>query len=252
LLALHFRSIAGAPIVLASNRDESRDRPTAPPQLHSGGDVEILCGSDRRAGGTWLGVNQYSVVVAVTNRPQPPSRTSLRSRGLLALDLLKKSTASHAAELALSELSTGRYAGANFLVADANEAAVCCGDDAPRIVPLAPGLHLLTAGDPDDPADLRQQTARRLLAENGPDQLDALLRRAEKVFSGHVQPMSAAQIVLRHPSRTTVSSTVLAIADERHASVYRYAPGPPDVTPYDDYSALLRAALARHHDAPRT
>ncbi len=243
LLALYHRCIDAAPIVLAANRDESRDRPTAPPQLHSGGEVDYLCGGDRRAGGTWLGVNQHVLIVAVTNRPSPPSRASLRSRGLLAVDLLQAHAAEQAAELAMRELSTGRYAGVNLLLADPTAAVICCGDEAPRTVPLAPGLHLLTARDPDDQDDLRQQTARRLLAENGPVQLDALLRRAEKVFAGHTQPMSAAQIVLRQPARATVSSTVLAVADDRHASVYRYAPGPPDVTPYDAYSSQLRALL---------
>ena len=60
LLAIHFRTVQGAPLLAAANREEFFDRPALPPQLvHPGGESRqrAVCGIDARAGGTWLGVN---------------------------------------------------------------------------------------------------------------------------------------------------------------------------------------------------
>lgn len=51
-------------LVVLANRDEYHERPTAPLARWNNG---ILAGTDRRAGGTWLGVTQSARFALVTN-----------------------------------------------------------------------------------------------------------------------------------------------------------------------------------------
>ncbi len=72
--------------MVAANRDEFRARPSAPPQALEKG---IVGGKDLRSGGTWFGVNDRDLFVAVTNRRTPARGEASTSRGLLALEALR-------------------------------------------------------------------------------------------------------------------------------------------------------------------
>src|SRR5512145_1458577 len=83
------------PLLVAANRDEQYDRPSAPPQV-LGEEPKIIAGRDLRAGGTWLGINEHGVLAALLNRRVNSGTVSFpdaRSRGLLSLDLLAHSSA---------------------------------------------------------------------------------------------------------------------------------------------------------------
>jgi uncharacterized protein with NRDE domain len=75
-------------LVLAANRDEYFDRPTAP--AHFWKDApHLLAGRDLREGGTWLGITRSGRVAAVTNYRDPASvKSGAPSRGKLVLDFL--------------------------------------------------------------------------------------------------------------------------------------------------------------------
>ena len=245
LLAFYFHGLAEAPILAAANREEFFDRPTLPPRLvaleNSSG--QALCGLDARAGGTWLGVNRYGVLVAVTNRRKADLPPSPRSRGRLCLDLLAYPTAEEAARRAMAELSTGRYAGANYVCLDGRQGSVIHAGDRLECAPLGPGLHLLSNGDLDDPHDARLKLARELFTARPIGSIAGFLTAAKRVC-GHYVPQGGSggpSIVLRASDRGTVSSTLVALAARAADSVYQYAPGPPDVAPYDDYSPLVRS-----------
>jgi uncharacterized protein with NRDE domain len=86
------------PVIVAANRDEHYDRPSAPPRLWST-EPKILAGKDLLAGGTWLGVNEHGLLVGILNRRSnndPDQLTETRSRGLLCLDLLSLKSAAAA------------------------------------------------------------------------------------------------------------------------------------------------------------
>lgn len=71
------------PLILAANRDEFYERPTARAAFWTD-DVGTLAGRDLERGGTWLGVTRSGRVAAITNYREP--RRKLRgapSRGLL-------------------------------------------------------------------------------------------------------------------------------------------------------------------------
>ena len=65
LLALFFQVVDDAPVVVGANREEYYQRDGEPPRLLEGS-VRAVAGVDPVAGGTWLGVNEYGVLAAVT------------------------------------------------------------------------------------------------------------------------------------------------------------------------------------------
>ena len=77
-------------LILAANRDEFYDRPTAPAAFWDDAPT-VLAGRDLKASGTWLGIDRHGRFAAVTNYRQgtrePPTA---RSRGLLVSDFLTK------------------------------------------------------------------------------------------------------------------------------------------------------------------
>jgi uncharacterized protein with NRDE domain len=73
-------------LVVAANRDEFHDRPTAPLARWDNG---VVAGRDLEAGGTWLGLNESGRFGLVTNFRLPGyPRPGLASRGGLVLDWL--------------------------------------------------------------------------------------------------------------------------------------------------------------------
>jgi hypothetical protein len=240
LLALFFRVVEDAPVVVGANREEFYRRAGEPPRLIEGGPARFVAGIDPAGGGTWLGVNEHGILAAVTNRPRSRRPERPRSRGLLVRDLLGCATAAAAVELALRELNANRYDGCNLLVADAADATVVHGGDWLRVRPLPPGLHVLTNGDVNDPDDSRLNLVARLLGEPGRhfraagDCVEAL-----RALCGRRAP-GEPPVCLRGEDRGTVSSSIVALPGGTLAGTYLHAQGPPDRTPYDDYSVLLR------------
>ena len=76
-------------LVLAANRDEFHQRPTAGAEFWRD-DPGILAGRDLQAGGTWMGVGKDGRFAALTNyrEPQAPGTAAERSRGCLVKDYL--------------------------------------------------------------------------------------------------------------------------------------------------------------------
>lgn len=242
-MAILFQSTRDAPLLVAANREEFFDRPTQPPRIQSG-KPRVICGIDRKKGGTWLGVNQYGLVAAVTNRPKQMIPPEPRSRGLLCRDLLSQRTARAAAEHAAKELASGVYAGANYLVADAHSAHVIHGAQRIDIVDLSPGLHILSSSDVDDVSDERQELVRRLLTLHSLDSAVTFLAVASRAFSRKPDAAGRRGVVLTGGDYGTVSSALISLPERTQNAVFQYAPGPPSEQPYDDLSALLRQVLS--------
>jgi len=85
LIAFAVGARPGLPLLLAANRDEFFDRPTAPWHRWAvPGGGEVLGGRDLRDGGTWLGVSFCGRVAMLTNVRGAQAARGLRSRGELA------------------------------------------------------------------------------------------------------------------------------------------------------------------------
>jgi uncharacterized protein with NRDE domain len=103
--------------IIAANRDEFRDRPTAPMNWWTD-QPDLLAGRDLRAGGTWMGVTRRGRFAAVTNYregccvyPRSPSR------GALVADFLG-SAATPRAYLDKIAGRSHRFDGFNLVVGD--------------------------------------------------------------------------------------------------------------------------------------
>jgi uncharacterized protein with NRDE domain len=80
-------------LIVAANRDEFYDRPTARAAFWDDHPA-VLAGRDLKAGGTWLGIDRRGRLAAVTNYRQGERETPApRSRGLLVSDFLTSDTA---------------------------------------------------------------------------------------------------------------------------------------------------------------
>lgn len=102
-------------LILAANRDESYDRPTAPAAFWEGD--QILAGRDLEAGGTWMGVTRTGRWAAVTNFRDftEPVKTEAPSRGRLVTRFLNSSSPPAVFAAQLKE-EADRYNGFSLLL----------------------------------------------------------------------------------------------------------------------------------------
>jgi uncharacterized protein with NRDE domain len=236
LLAIFFRVVPDAPLIIGANREEHYDRGGEPPQILPG-IIPAIGGRDPVAGGTWFGVNARGVVIAVTNRPLTDMPSKPRSRGLLTRELLGCSTAKEAVDLAVTELSTKRYAGCNLFCGDHERAVAIAGAEWLRVRPLPPGIHVLANRDINDGSDPRVLYALDWLGQRDYPDAASCVTALENLCSqgeGEHPP-----ICLHGAQGGTISSSIVAVRDPLTRSIYRHAQGSPDKTAYLDCSALF-------------
>lgn len=248
LIALH-RCYAAAPLVIAANRDEWRDRPAEPPAVRRVSGRRVVAPLDLRAGGTWLGLNDAGLFAGLTNRPSEAPDPARRSRGLLVLDALAHGSARSAARAAAA-LPEWAHEPFNLLLADGEEAFVVARDGGARVTALRPGAHVVGNHEPDDRGE--PKTAR-------------LLERAERVACGPLERAldALAEVCRAHDggapledtcihagSYGTRSSTLLAWGPSRGARALRFADGPPCRTAYEEMTPLLEAPAPAAGAAP--
>lgn len=245
LLGIAFRQFSKTPLLVLANREEFYARPTAGPQLFPRqGEVPAwLGGIDLVAGGTWLGVNEFGLLVAVTNRKKNLLPENPPSRGLLCRNLMACRETASAVAVAVGELQANQYAGCNFLIADRESAFVIEAGNAVITTTLPPGLHLIANAELNAENDLRMRRVRNEFQRAKPATVDEWFHEARHVCQlpadGNEPP-----ICLTGADRGTVSSTVLGIGKNLESSRYWYAPGPPNSTSYEDFTPLLRELLA--------
>jgi uncharacterized protein with NRDE domain len=237
------RCTRDAPLWIAANRDEYLDRPSDGPALRAGRDGALVVAPlDRRAGGTWWGVNRAGLFAAVTNRPSAAPDRSRRSRGQLVLDVLAAASAREAAAVAAA-LGPDLYNPFNLFAADGRDAFAVVYEGAPRLVALEPGVHVIGNVDPNaiEVGKIADTRARAQAVAQGPaeaiaDGLAAILRSHDA--SG--DPLAG--VCVHRGGYGTRSSTRLRLGAER--PWLSHADGPPCTTAYRDFSPLL-AELGR-------
>ena len=240
-LAIYFQSFADYAVVIAANRDEFLARPALPPTMLSE-NPQVVGGKDLKAGGTWLGINQYGLIAGLLNRRSEQADANARSRGLLCLDALRCATVAEAA--AMVRLQRGcDYNPFNLLVASPAEAFVAYDRaGAIDIEPLAPGLHLLSNLDLDDfecPKISRSYRRFAGLLEDKDFARDPVAKRGDLAglladHSTQLDPRSGRPnaICLHLGEYGTRSSSLIFMGVSPAPVEHFFAPGPPCVTPY--------------------
>lgn len=110
------------PLIIAANRDEFHERPTAPINWWHKDEnaADVFAGKDLQAGGTWMGINKKGRFAALTNYRLIPQQSSgnEHSRGELVLSALNTEDS-----LLSEQLHTQRsqYLGYNLLFGDTRQ-----------------------------------------------------------------------------------------------------------------------------------
>ncbi len=137
ILLLAHRPRPDLTLVLAANRDEFYDRPSAPSAWWEG-PHGILAGKDLRQGGTWLGITRRWRLAGLTNIREPSRHDpAAPSRGRLVKAFLESGLDAGAF---LRSLDGTPYNGFNLVVFDGDRLAAFS-NRAPGTRFLKPGFH---------------------------------------------------------------------------------------------------------------
>jgi uncharacterized protein with NRDE domain len=237
------------PLIIAANRDEHYDRPSAPPALLKTR-PKIIAGRDLRAGGTWLGMNETGLIAGVLNRRpdgQQVISSGVRSRGLLCLDVLNRESA--AASNAFLQGHESLYNPFTLLFADRHEAYVSYNDEQSIITQkLEAGLHVFSSAAEFEMYSAKADRAHALFAK--------LSARVRPTNGKVLESIAALQTVLAdHSLRAdsddpgyaicvhrqtsgTVSSSIIYFSEDESRFHTVFCPGAPCRNSFGDALAL--------------
>lgn len=229
-------------LVLAANRDEFYDRPTAPaaPWPDAPG---VVAGRDLRGGGTWLAVGPGGRWAALTNHRDPAEfGRAAPSRGELVAGFLRGGDPP-AAYLARLAPRAGEYNGFNLLVGDAAGVHWLGNRSGTGPREVEPGVHGLSNAHLDTPwpkvtrGTAALGTLLRPGATPAPDPLleilldDALAADHDLPDTGVERALERAlsAMFIRTPGYGTRSSTALLVRHDGSSTLVErsYAPGGP-------------------------
>jgi len=225
LLVLAWQAHPRYRLIVAANRDEFHERPTAPLSRWPAPD-NILAGRDLRANGTWLGLDQRRHFGVITNfrelqRPRPDAP----SRGGLIPRFLREKTGAQSF-LTQLESQAAEYSGFNLLLTD-RDSLWYASNRAPGFArALSPGVYGLSNEFLDTPwpklRRVRKEFERWLSdpANGSPEGLFELLDDRTRANTDEELPQTgleaewervlSAPFVL-HPDYGTRCSTVLLL-----------------------------------------
>jgi len=150
LIGIVYRAHAKHELVLAANRDEFHERPSAPAAPWSD-HPHIFGGRDLRQKGSWLAVSAAGRLAAVTNvRRMVPPDPGAPSRGRLVAEFLQGSANAAEFASALAEQAEN-YSGFNLLLYDGAELRYVTNAPQFRDEPVTPGVHALSNATLDTP-----------------------------------------------------------------------------------------------------
>ncbi len=129
-------------LILAANRDEFFNRPTAALNVWEDS-PEIIAGRDLKEGGTWMGFNRQGRFAALTNVRNPSSiKLNSRSRGDLIAPFLS-SDVDPFSYLKDVKSRIEDYNGFNLLAGDTNDLFFISTTDK-KIIKIFPGVHAVS------------------------------------------------------------------------------------------------------------
>lgn len=232
------------PLLVGANREEDPARPTAPPGLRTVDGRRALFPRDRRHGGSFLGVNDAGVLVALTNWAHVPVEQEARSRGGAVLAALAGANARDAIAKVDLHAADAPIRPFQLVAADARETWYCrhaadCSErmhlqerlvvitnrHAPREVEI-PGLASWADALPRQPGDVESW-------------LDHLVVTLATAYAIEMSTGESFAVCRGDGCPRTVSGTVIGLpAGDVGQLRLRYAAGNPREAPFRDYSSL--------------
>jgi uncharacterized protein with NRDE domain len=231
----------GYPLVLAANRDEFYDRPSASAAFWDDA-PRVLAGRDIRCGGTWLGVTRTGRVAALVNhREMQAIRADAPSRGFLVTNFLKSDITADDYAITL-EREGHLYNGFSLIFGDIRQLHHYSNSGTGHTV-IPAGIHGQGNHQMDNPWPKTQwgkENLQRILAsepEPSRDKLFALLADRTRAVDSQLPDTGAgiekerilSSIFVSGPSYGTRSST-LVVVDSEHTLTFieRTYCGSPD------------------------
>jgi len=221
------------PLIVAANRDEFFQRPTAP--VHFWDDEpNILAGRDLEKMGTWMGVTKFGRFAALTNYRDPSESTvGKRSRGELVRSALKfKGEISDFFKIVQAE--SNQFPSFNFIAGDKDQLYYFSNTEG-IIRELTPGIyglsnHLLNTPWPK--VEVGRDSLRKLLNKNVTDLADQLFKLLMKTdpFPDELLPNTGVPIemermlsplYIKSDDYGTRSSTVMLMSNKEISYIER-------------------------------
>jgi uncharacterized protein with NRDE domain len=149
LLAFAYKQHPTYKLIMASNRDEQKARPSAA-AFKWDTDPFLIAGKDLEKGGTWLGINEHGRFAAVTNYRQPTLvEENKLSRGLMMTDYLLGSNDPASFLKTLSSKAV-EYNAFNLIAGDINDVYYYSNIEF-QLMKLEPGIYGLSNALLDTP-----------------------------------------------------------------------------------------------------
>jgi uncharacterized protein with NRDE domain len=230
LVALH-QVHSDSPLIVAANRDELLARAATAMTVLDGGPPRILGGRDHVAGGTWLAINERSVIGGLTNRYSHQVTPSKRSRGEWPLFLARFDSAAEAAGSFVESFAPGEFNPGWVLVGDGRELFyIDMTGERGRQVALEPGIHVLENRPlwaDSAKVELVREKLRGIESSHGA----GLLSRLEALLGSHEVPRQvAAQPADGPPARPAAANAAcvhLGAYGTRSSTIVQTVPGSP-------------------------
>ncbi len=236
LLVLRGR-FASHPVLVAGNRDERTDRKASPPGLWVGQRQRMISPRDREKGGTWLCVGRNGMFAGLTNWSRTPPPPDAATRGELPHLAVDAGSVADAQRAVLEFTRSRALGGFQLVLADADRMVVIRHADG-RLESVECEREFALLTNEHGPGELSLPGLDAALAPRATpqEQLEAmrpllLLRGANGEHA----------VLKKGPGYGTVSSSLIAAhRDDPLQLVWRFASGPPDEAPYQNYGNLAR------------
>ncbi|MDO9515140.1 MAG: NRDE family protein, partial [Syntrophales bacterium] len=139
LILFSYRSHPTCPLILAANRDEFYERPTAPASFWKEA-PDMLAGRDLKDGGTWLGITKSGRMAAITNYRDPRTlKEGVPSRGGLVSGFLRGDE-TPGEYIRRIRRGSDRYNGFNLILGDGS-GLFCFSNITDVFQEISPGTH---------------------------------------------------------------------------------------------------------------
>lgn len=226
---------------LLFNRDESRRRLVArPPEARTVGGLRCLAPVDGDAGGTWLGVNELGLAVALLNAWEDASGTDLPrvSRGTLVMDLLACRSGLEVAER-VGATDLDAYRGFRLVVLEPGAGPIVLSWRAHRLDREEARVPLCSSSLGSGEATAVRSTVLQAMTPAGGGPSSEVL---EAFHASHAPERGPWSPCMHREDACTVSASHVVVGPQEID--FRYAPGAPCRTPWGPALRLRRGGHA--------